>query len=110
MLKRGEITESDKKAMRPKSVKISRAHGLPKTHKHYECLPKLKPIIDTTDTPYYGTSKFLSHPLNPLIENEYLVQDPFVQPKRLEEYLKNYLKMAKDLSTFDEECLFRVYL
>ena len=40
LFKRGEINESDKKAMRPKSAQIARAHGLPKTRKHYELLPK----------------------------------------------------------------------
>ena len=41
LFKRGEINESDRKAMRPKSTQVARVHGLPKTNKHYEDLPKL---------------------------------------------------------------------
>ena len=54
LCKRGEITESEKKGMRPKFAQIAQAHGLPKTHKLFEHLPKFRPIIDTTNTPYYG--------------------------------------------------------
>ena len=60
--------------MRLKSGQIARAHGIPKTHKHYERLPKFRPITDTTNTPYCSISKFLSNLLNPLTENEYVVQ------------------------------------
>ena len=35
-----EITESEKKAMRPKFAQIARTHGLPKTHKPFEHLPQ----------------------------------------------------------------------
>ena len=61
LCKRVEITESEKKAMWPKIAKIARAHGLPKTHKPFEHLTKFRPIIDTTNTSYYGISKFLSN-------------------------------------------------
>ena len=44
--KRVESNKSDKKAMWPKSAQIAQVHGLPKTHKHYERLPKCRPIID----------------------------------------------------------------
>ena len=54
LCKRGEITESEKKAMRPKFAQIARAHDLPKTHKPFQHLPKFRPIIDTTNPPYYG--------------------------------------------------------
>ena len=46
--------------MRPKFAQIARAHGLPKTHKPFEHLPKFRAIIDTTNTPYFGISKLLS--------------------------------------------------
>ena len=110
LFKRGEINESDKKAMRPKSAQIARAHGLPKTHKHYERLPKLRPIIDTANTPYYGISKFLSNLLNALTKNEYIVQGSFCAAKRLEKYLKNYLMMATDLLHLTWNRFSRVYL
>lgn len=75
--------------MRLKTVQIARAHGLSRTHKHYERLRKFRPIIDTTNTPYYGISKFLSSLLNSLTENEYVVQCSFFQLKGLKKYLKN---------------------
>ena len=72
---RGEISESEMKAMRPKFAHFARVHGLPKTHKQYDHLPKFRPITETTNTPYYGISKFLSNHLNPLTENQYVVRD-----------------------------------
>ena len=48
LCKRGEITEFEKKAMRSKFAQIAGAHGLPKTQKPFEHLPKFRPIIDTT--------------------------------------------------------------
>ena len=54
LCKRNEITESEKKAKRPKFAPIAQAHELPKTHKLFEHLPKFRPIIDTTNTPYYS--------------------------------------------------------
>ena len=41
LFNKGEINESDKRAMLLKSEQIARAHSLHKTHKHYERLPKL---------------------------------------------------------------------
>ena len=67
---RGEITQSEMKAMQPNFAHIAQAHRLPKTHKQYDHLPKFRPIIDTANTPYYGISKFLSNLLNPLTENQ----------------------------------------
>ena len=50
LCKRDKITESEKRAMRPKFVQIVRANDLPKTHKTFQHLPKFKPNIDTTHT------------------------------------------------------------
>ena len=58
--KRNEITLEDKNLMRPKFVRIERAHGLPKIHKDYQDIPPFRPIVDTTSTPHYGTGKYLS--------------------------------------------------
>ena len=52
-----EINKSDKKAKQPKSAQVARAHDLPKTHKHYERLPKFRPVVNTINTPYYDISK-----------------------------------------------------
>ena len=54
LCKRNKITESEKKAKRPKFAQIAQAHELPKTHKLFVHLPKFRPIIDTTNTPYYS--------------------------------------------------------
>ena len=88
LCKRGKITESEKKAMQPKFAQIARAHGLPKTHKPFGHLPKFGPIIDTTNTPYYGLSKFLSKLLNPLTKNQYVVKDLFTAANMIREIPK----------------------
>ena len=77
LLKRGEINDIDYKNLRPKHAKPARAHGLPKTHKHYENLPKFCPIIDTTGTTHYTIGKYLTNLLNPLTINEYSLKDSF---------------------------------
>ena len=82
---RGEITESEVKAMQSKFAHIARTHGLPKTHKQYDHLPKFRPIIDTTNTLYYRISKFLSNLLNPSTENQYVVRDSFSAANKITE-------------------------
>ena len=74
--------------MRPKFAQIAREHGLPKTHKSFEHLPKFRPIIDTTNTPYYGISKFLSNLPNPLTENQNVVKDSFTAANKIREIPK----------------------
>ena len=106
LCQRGEITESEKKAMRPKFAQIARAHGLPKTHKPYERLPKFRPIIDTTNTPYYGISKFLSNLLNPLTENEYVAKDSFGAANKIREIPKELFDEGYRFVSFDVESLF----
>ena len=76
--------------MWPKSAQSVGAYGLLKTHKHYERLPNFRLIIDATNTPYYGVSKFLWNLLNPLKENESIVQDSFFAAKKI-------FKMPKEL-------------
>ena len=77
LCKRGEITEDEKKLMRPKFGQIGRAHGLPKIHKQFDCIPTFRPIVDTTNTPHYNVGKYLANLLNPLTQNEYVVKDSF---------------------------------
>ena len=96
LCRRGEITESEKKAMRPKFAQIARAHGLPKTHKPFEHLPKFRPVIGTTNTPYYG--KFLSNLLNPLTENQYVVKDSFTAENKMRAIPKELLPTSVPLS------------
>ena len=51
LCKRNEITEDEKKQIRPMSAQLGRAHGLIKIHKVLANIPKFRPIIDTTNTP-----------------------------------------------------------
>ena len=106
LCKRGEITESEKKAMRPKFAQIARAHGLPKAQKQFEHLPKFRPIIDTTNLPYYGISKFLSNLLNPLTENQYVVKDSFAAANKIREISKELFDHGYRFVSFDVESLF----
>jgi hypothetical protein len=68
---RGEINDDEYNSIRPQSTKPAQAHGLPKTHKSYDNLPPLRPIIDTTGNAYQPVAKFLSRLLNPLTHNEF---------------------------------------
>ena len=51
LLNRGEISNDEKKSVRPKFAQIGRSHGLPKTHKKFEDLPPFRSIVHTTNTP-----------------------------------------------------------
>ena len=70
LLKRGEIKKSEKKVMQLKSTQIAWGHGLPKTHDHYKRLLKFRNI--------FNTARCLPNLLNPVTENEYMVQDFFL--------------------------------
>ena len=56
--------------MRSKFAQIGRPHGLPKTYKKFEDLPPFRPIVDTSNTPYYGIAKFLANLSNSLTLND----------------------------------------
>ena len=77
LYKRGEITEDEKKLMRPKFGQIGRAHGLPKIHKQFNNIPSFRPIVDTTNTLHYNVGKYLANLLNPLTQNDFVVKDSF---------------------------------
>ena len=70
---RGEITKAEYKQMRPKFAQLGRAHGLPKIQKKFFKVPSFRLNVDTTNTPHYGVSKFLTS----LTQNECTVKDPF---------------------------------
>ena len=57
MFKRNEISEEEKKQLRPMAAQLGRAHGIPKTYKCYANLLSIRPIIDTTSTHYYNIGK-----------------------------------------------------
>ena len=97
LCKRDKITESEKMAMLPKFAQMAGAHGLLKIYKPLEHLPKLRSINDTTNTPYYGISKFLSNRMNPLRENQYGVKDSFTVAKEL--FDQGYRFVSLDLES-----------
>ena len=69
--------------MRPKFAQIGHAHDLPKIHKDYQDIPTFRPVVDTTSTPHYGISKYLSSLLNSLTKNNYFVEDTLEAAKRI---------------------------
>jgi hypothetical protein len=81
---RGEINDDEYNSIRPQSTKPARAHGLPKTHKSYDTLPPLRPIIDTTGNAYQPVAKFLSRLLNPLTHNEFSLKASFDAVNRIQ--------------------------
>lgn len=44
-----QISKEQKELLKPKASEIRRAYGLPKIHKKFQHLPKLRQIIDTTN-------------------------------------------------------------
>ena len=106
LFNRGEISEDDKKLMRPRSAQIRRAHRLPKIHKEYTNLPPFRPIIDTTNTPYYEVGKFLTSLLEPLTKNQYVVKDSFEAVDRIKDIHKEYFEQGYKYVSFDVESLF----
>ena len=77
-----------------------------KPDKLFEHLPKFRQIIDTTNTPYYGISKFLSKLLNLLTENQYVVKDSFTVANKIREIPKELLYHGYRFVSFDVELLF----
>ena len=75
--KRNEITEAEKRQMRRKSAQLGRAHGLPKIHKVFTNILKFRPIVDTTNMPYYKIGQDLSSLLQLLTINNYTLKDSF---------------------------------
>ena len=66
LCKRNEITEAEKKQMRPMSAQLGDAHVLLKIHTVFANIPKFRPIIDTTSTPYYKIGQYLPSLLQPI--------------------------------------------
>ena len=106
LLDRGEINLDEWKTMRLKSARVGRAHGLPKTHKEFDRIPKFRPIVDTTGTAHYGIGKFLSTLLNPLTQNEYAVKDSFDAAQRIQQIPQNLFDEGYRYVSFDAVSLF----
>ena len=103
---RGEIDEDEYTKMRPKAAHVSRAHGTPKIHKPYQHLPKFRPIIDTTGSPYQGVGKYLSTLLNPLTQNEFTTKDSFEAATKVRNIPPELFDQGYSFVSFDVESLF----
>ena len=103
---KGEISEEEKKGMRPMAAQLGRAHGLPKIHKEFDTIPEFRPIIDTTGTPYYEVGKFLAKLLNPLTMNEFSLKDSFDATKRIQNIPDVLFEKGYRFVSFDVKSLF----
>ncbi|XP_066910788.1 uncharacterized protein [Clytia hemisphaerica] len=104
--KREEINPDEYKEMRPKSAKPARAHGLPKTHKTFETVPKFRPIIDTTGSTHYKVGKYLTKLLQPLTINDYTLKDSFDTATKIRDIPKELFDEGYVLVSFDVTSLF----
>ena len=77
--KGGELTNDMYDKVRPKSVKLARAHGLTEIHKVFENIPSFRHIIETTGTTHHPVAElvYLSELLNPLTHNDCSLKDSF---------------------------------
>ena len=106
LCKRGEITEFEKKAMRSKFAQIAGAHGLPKTQKPFEHLPKFRPIIDTTHTHLIMIFQSFYQTENPLTENQCVVKDLLTAAYKIREIPEELFDDGYRFVSFDVESLF----
>ena len=63
-------------------------------------LPPFRPIIDTTNTPYYEVGKFLTSLLEPLTKNQYVVKDSFEAVDRIKDIPKEYFEQGYKYVSF----------
>ena len=54
-----------------KTLKIARAHGLPKVHKSFDRVPSFQPTIDTIGSTHCNVGKYIMKLLNRLTQNKY---------------------------------------
>ena len=103
---KGEISEEEKKSMRPMAAEQGRAHGLPKMNKEFDAIPKFRPITDTTGTQYYDVGKYLAKLLKPLTENEFSYKDSFDATRRIQSLPQDLFDKGYIFVSFDVESLF----
>ena len=89
-----------------KFAQIAWAHGRRKTHKPFEHIPRFRPITETTNTPCYGISKFLSNLLNTLTENQCVVKYSFTAANKIRKIPKELFDHGSRFVSFDVEWLF----
>jgi hypothetical protein len=106
LLNRSEINETEYTLLRPTHAHFARAHGLPKTHKQFDTLPKFRPIIDTTNTPHYNVGKFIAGLLNPITLNQFSLRDSFDAVEAIKSIPKDLFFQGYKFVSFDVESLF----
>ena len=106
MMNRGEITDQEKRIMRPKGAVRARARGMPKTHKPFDSLPSFRPVIDTMNTPYNGIGQFLTNILQPLTQNKFAMKDSFQAAEEMRKFDFSLLSKGYSLVSFDVVSLF----
>ena len=89
--------------MRTVSAQLGRAHALPKIHEVFTNVPKIHPIIDTTNTPYYKIGHLPSL-LQPLTISNY-TQDSFDAANKIKSASSEIFKEGHPFVSFDVECL-----
>ena len=104
--KRNEITEGEKKQMRPMSAQLGRAHALPKIDKVFADIPKFCPIIDKTNTPYCKIGQYLSSLFEPLTINNYTLKDCFEAANKFKSVPSEIFEDGYQSVSFDVESLF----
>ena len=70
------------------------------------CMLKIRPIIDTTGTPYYDVGKYLAKLLNPLTINEFSLKDSFNATSRIQNIPQDLFDKGYKFISFDVESLF----
>ena len=98
---RGEINESDKKAIRPKLAQIVRAHGRKPIN-----VMNVYQNLDLLSTQKIHLISFLSNLLHSLIENEYIFQDSFCAFKKIRKIPKELFEDGYRFVSFDAVSLF----
>ena len=106
LCKCNEITEAEKKQMRPMSAQLGSAHGLPEIHKVFANIPIFRPIIDTTNTPYYKIGQYPSSLLQPLTINDYTLKDSFDAANKIKSVPSEMFEEGYQFVSFDAKSLF----
>lgn len=55
--------------VRKKNANAAKAHGLPKAHKNFSNIPKIRSVIDTNGTAHCLVSKYMANLLCPFRSN-----------------------------------------
>ena len=103
LFKQGELTEEQYEKLCPQNARVARAYALPKIHKTFTVLLKFRPIVDTTSTCYCNVSSYLTDLLNPLTQNEFMIQDSFDAAKKINSIPPEVFGDGYILASFDVE-------